>query len=166
VKYVLISGYVAILFGRSRSSEDIDIFIEQLPKERFTQLWDTLMNTGFSCINAGTAEEAYDDYLTEKLSIRFAQGDEIIPNMEVCFPKRPDHEDVLKKPLRVELNEYTLFISPIESQIAYKISMNTPKDIEDARYLYKIFEEHLNRGLLELWLRKFQIGSELRRYLQ
>ena len=25
IKYVIVSGYVAILFGRSRSSEDIDI---------------------------------------------------------------------------------------------------------------------------------------------
>lgn len=27
VKYVLVSGYIAILFGRSRSSEDIDMFM-------------------------------------------------------------------------------------------------------------------------------------------
>ncbi len=28
IKYVIVSGYVAILFGRSRISEDVDILIE------------------------------------------------------------------------------------------------------------------------------------------
>jgi hypothetical protein len=38
IDYVLISGYVSILFGRSRSSEDIDIFIEKLDYDRFCRL--------------------------------------------------------------------------------------------------------------------------------
>lgn len=29
IKYVLVSGYVSILFGRSRSSEDIDIIVKK-----------------------------------------------------------------------------------------------------------------------------------------
>ena len=34
VHYVLISGYVAILFGRSRTTEDVDMFIEQLSPQK------------------------------------------------------------------------------------------------------------------------------------
>ncbi|HLD41949.1 MAG TPA: hypothetical protein VJB06_02850 [archaeon] len=33
-KYVIVSGYVAILFGRSRGTEDIDMFIGRLAKEK------------------------------------------------------------------------------------------------------------------------------------
>lgn len=29
IKYVLVSGYVSILFGRSRSSEDIDMIVKR-----------------------------------------------------------------------------------------------------------------------------------------
>jgi predicted nucleotidyltransferase len=34
INYVIISGYVAILFGRSRMSEDVDIFIENISFEK------------------------------------------------------------------------------------------------------------------------------------
>ncbi len=33
--YVIMSGYIAILFGRSRSTEDIDLFIDRLPQKKF-----------------------------------------------------------------------------------------------------------------------------------
>jgi len=46
----LISGYVAILFGRSRASEDIDIFIEKLSYDRFLELWKAL-DEKFECLN-------------------------------------------------------------------------------------------------------------------
>lgn len=31
IDYVVISGYIAILFGRSRNTEDVDLFIEEMP---------------------------------------------------------------------------------------------------------------------------------------
>ena len=46
IKYVLVSGYVSILFGRSRSSEDIDIIMEKISIERFKRLWAEL---SFNC---------------------------------------------------------------------------------------------------------------------
>jgi len=45
IQYVLISGYVAILFGRSRSSEDIDLFIEEIDFTKFEKLWKALYET-------------------------------------------------------------------------------------------------------------------------
>ena len=38
VRYVLVSGYVSILFGRSRSSEDIDIIANKISKNQFSNL--------------------------------------------------------------------------------------------------------------------------------
>jgi len=34
-RYVIVSGYVAILFGRSRGTEDIGILIEKITKSEF-----------------------------------------------------------------------------------------------------------------------------------
>ena len=48
VKYVLVSGYVSILFGRSRSSEDIDIIVKKIPKRRFAVLWEDLSKKNFA----------------------------------------------------------------------------------------------------------------------
>ena len=42
-KYVLVSGYVSILLGRSRSSEDVDIIIQKIDFSTFQNL--TLINT-------------------------------------------------------------------------------------------------------------------------
>ena len=38
IEYVIISGYIAILFGRSRNTEDVDLFIAQMPFEKFISL--------------------------------------------------------------------------------------------------------------------------------
>lgn len=40
--YVIISGYVAILLGRSRSTEDIDVFIREMDFEAFSRFYDEL----------------------------------------------------------------------------------------------------------------------------
>lgn len=41
-EYVIVSGYVAIFFGRSRISEDVDIFIKELSLEKFKKCMLTL----------------------------------------------------------------------------------------------------------------------------
>ena len=40
--YVIISGYVAILLGRSRASEDVDILIPKIDFSKFKTLYDEL----------------------------------------------------------------------------------------------------------------------------
>ena len=38
--YVVISGYVTILLGRTRATDDIDVFIKPLSKEKFIHLYN------------------------------------------------------------------------------------------------------------------------------
>src|SRR3989344_8336536 len=73
IDYVIISGYIAILFGRSRNTEDIDLFIEEITFEKFRQFWKELDKAGFECLNTSSIEEAYNGYLNEKLAVRFAE---------------------------------------------------------------------------------------------
>src|SRR3989344_6713171 len=63
IKYVIISGYVAILFGRSRASEDIDLLMERIDYHRFSLLWEELASK-FICINTSNPIEAYNEYLS------------------------------------------------------------------------------------------------------
>jgi len=62
IKHVLISGYVSILFGRSRTSEDVDMIIEKLDFARFKKLWDEVYKD-FECINTENPKSAYEEYL-------------------------------------------------------------------------------------------------------
>ena len=165
VKYALVSGYVSILFGRSRSSEDIDIIVKKLPKRRFAVLWDDLLKY-FECLVPDNFESAYDKYLMKQTSIRFSRKDQPIPNIEFMFPKAEDLDNwVLKNGKQVRLNRQILKISPIELQIAYKLFLGSGKDIEDARHLYQLFKENLNQKLLSEFLLKLDKKGLFNRYL-
>lgn len=85
---MIVSGYVAILFGRSRSSEDVDIFIDRITRERFFGLWDDLTKK-FECLNTTDPADAYDEYQLNDTALRFSYPKRFIPNMETKFPKSP-----------------------------------------------------------------------------
>ena len=166
IRYVLVSGYVSILFGRSRSSEDIDIIVKKMSKHRFSGLWKELSKKDFECIVPDNFESAYDKYLMNQTSIRFSKKDQPIPNIEFMFPKAEDLDNwVLKNGKQVLLNRHVLKISPIELQIAYKLFLASGKDIEDARHLYQLFKENLDQKLLAQFLLKLDKKGRFNRYL-
>lgn len=164
IDYVIISGYVAILFGRSRISEDIDVFIEYISLDTFKRLWNSLEES-FYCINTDNFEDAYKEYLKNNDAIRLAKKDKFIPNIEIKFPKIDLDLLSLKNRIKVVVNDNIIYISPIELQIVFKLSLGSEKDIEDARYLYGIFKEKLNKELLEELFRKLNIPGEHKRYI-
>ena len=47
VPYVLVSGYVAILFGRARGTEDVDFLLRPITFEEFQRLYADLLRQGF-----------------------------------------------------------------------------------------------------------------------
>jgi len=165
INYVLISGYVSIMFGRNRASEDIDIFIEKLTIARFKGLWEELSKK-FECINASDFKSAYEDYLLKGTAIRFSKSKSYIPNMEVKFPKNELDEWTIKNKRKVILNREMLFISPLELQIPFKLFLGSEKDIEDARYLYKLFKDNIDAGLLKEFNRKLNIEPLFDKYLR
>ncbi len=162
---MIISGYIPILFGRNRSSEDIDVFIEKMSFEKFKKFWNALEKE-FECIITGDARDAYDSYLADKHALRFSRKGEFIPNMELKFPKVELDFWTLSSRKEVLLNRNRLYISPIELQIPFKLFLGSEKDIEDARYLYGIFKEHLDFALLDEFNRKLNISKLFNKYLK
>ncbi|WP_461863162.1 hypothetical protein [Thermococcus sp.] len=75
------------------------------------------------------------------MAVRVARGGEIIPNAKIKFSKDSIHAEALRNRLRVLFNDKTLYISPIELQIAYKLYLGSDKDYEDALFLYELFKE-------------------------
>ncbi len=59
IKYILVSGFVAIAHGRSRGTEDIGIVIERIGSAKFSRLFEYLEDSGFECIRPGTSEEVF-----------------------------------------------------------------------------------------------------------
>ena len=77
---MIVSGYVSILLGRSRATEDVDLLIPSLNKEKFFEIWDNLYDSGFECLNTSDKLEAFN--MTQDHAIRFAVKGKPIPNME------------------------------------------------------------------------------------
>ena len=150
IKYVVISGYVAILFGRSRASEDIDIIAEKVSKETFRKLWASAAEK-FECINTSVCEDAFSEYLEEGSAIRFSRKGQFIPNVEFKFQKN-------------EVDRWS--ISSLELQISFKLYLGTEKDIEDAKHLYEVFKDKLNPALIAEFNRKFKVEDAFNRYLK
>lgn len=165
IDYVIISGYIAILFGRSRNTEDVDLFIEEMPLERFKLFWEVLYKEGFECLNTSSAEEAYEDYLKDKLAIRFAEKRMLEPNFEMKFPKTKYNNYSLRNKVTVILNGEKLITSEMELQIAFKLNLGSDKDFEDARHLYNLFKEHLDVNLLKKQISELRVEKQAEKVL-
>lgn len=149
-KYLLISGYVSLLFGRSRTTEDIDIFIETISKEKFATLYTDLQQK-YWCLNAEDVDEIYE-YLAEGLSVRFAKKNDMIPNFEIKFARKKHDKDALQKPFVVKAAEGNFCLSSIEQQIAYKkYYLKSDKDLEDAAHLENLFKGALDTKKIEMY---------------
>jgi len=155
-RYVIVSGYVTILFGRSRGTEDVDFVIEPLSKEKFLPMCEDAQKTGFEFLNPEDCEGLYE-MLAERLGIRMVRKGGIIPNAEIKFPKDEFHMEALEKRIPVQFNGRVIYISPIELQIAYKLYLGTDKDVEDAFFLYELFKEKIDRRALNDYARRLDV---------
>lgn len=158
VKYVIVSGYLAILTGRSRTTEDIDIIIEELSGEGVEELTESLERNGYWCINADL--EDVHDLLASGIAARFAREGEMVPNFETKFPKSALDRIALRESMRAELGDASIPIVPLEQQIAYKLYLGADKDLEDALHLYELFGEKLDEGDLNRYLEKLEVKEE------
>lgn len=88
IRYVLVSGYVAILFGRSRSSEDIDVMVEKMSEEQFLELSDKITKS-FDCIITDNPKSAYEKTTCPSGRRSGSPGRESsCPTWNSCFPRR------------------------------------------------------------------------------
>jgi len=146
--YVIVSGYVSILFGRSRATEDIDLIVPKMSKKAFLLLFNDL-SKGFECINSSSPGELYENYLCNGTAVRFSRKSKPIPNIEFKFAKTKIDYDALSHKICVKMGSKELIISSIELQIAFKeIILGSDKDLEDAEHLKAVFEKNLNMAKL------------------
>ena len=159
--YVLVSGYVSILFGRSRATEDVDLLIPKMPLEKFKEIWDIIKEKDFECINTLNVEDAFK--MLDEYAIRFCRKGKPVPNMEFKRSSNEIHEYSLKNKIKVKIKDGFLFISPIEMQIAYKLMLGkggNEKDLEDAKHLYELFKENINKEELFNLINEFGVEEQ------
>jgi hypothetical protein len=114
-KYIIVSGFVAIAHGRSRGTEDIDVIIERITKEKFTALFSDLEKAGFVCVQPGKSKDIYKDYLLENTSIRFVKKGTFVPDMELKLSKDALDDYQLGNRKKLPLTGLDLYYKPAEN---------------------------------------------------
>ena len=157
--YVIVSGYIALLFGRPRTTEDIDIITNIKGNKEFNHIWKEAYANGYYCINGNDPNEAYEIIL-EGSSVRFAKKGAIFPNFELKLPRNEIEHTALDDRLELRFGKNNINISPIELQIAYKLYLGSGKDYEDARYLYKLLYKYINLKKLKALIKSLRVEKE------
>lgn len=166
VRHVFVSGYVAILFGRARVSEDVDLLLEPLDAKRFTRLWKALISR-FECHATDEPGDAFERYFSEGVALRFSRPGSPMPNVEMKRIKDAHDRRSLEGALSVRLNDRVVPISPLGLQIAYKLHLGSRKDLQDARYLYRTVGGMVDRTELLKTAHSLEVpGKRLRRVLR
>jgi hypothetical protein len=133
--------------------------------EKFESFWKALDKNGFECIHVCEPKEAYEEFLLNKTSIRFAEKGDFQPNFELKFPHSKYNHYSLQHKIKVLLNKSQLNTSEIELQIAFKLNLGSDKDFEDARHLYKVFKEVIDIELLKHQVKELNVEKEAEKIL-
>lgn len=161
IDHVFISGYVAILAGRSRATEDIDVLLERTSTDKIDQLVEALEDERLwgPAMPLDSMEEMLDD------NIWIARDDEMVPHIEAKFVDDEYDRAFLGNKIAAKITsvDVELPIGPLELQIAYKLYLDTPTDFEDAVHLYSMFEESLRTHELEQWVEKLDAEEDYER---
>ncbi|RAW46081.1 hypothetical protein DQW50_06320 [Halorubrum sp. 48-1-W] len=161
IEHVYIAGYVSILAGRARSTEDVDVLIERIGEETADELAETLEENGFW----GPAMPLSSIYemLDNGDNIWVAPREQVTPHLEVKFARDEFDRASLRNAITARIGGKTIPIGPLELQIAYKLYLGAQKDIEDAVHLYTLLEESLSVSHLEGWVTRLDVESEYER---
>lgn len=141
--YLIVSGFVSICTGRTRGTEDIDIIIPVMEKEKFITLFEELDKNNFWCYQGDNPKDVYT-YIENLNSLRFAKTNELFPNIELVPFNQTKKAKYFEfgHPQKIKIKDFEFKIPPLEFEILYKeIILKGKKDIEDAKHLRTFFSE-------------------------
>ena len=159
IEHVYVSGYVAILTGRSRATEDVDVLLERVDYETVDELVDRLDEEGLW--GPAMPLDRMDELLEDNIWV--AEEGEIVPHLEVKYVDDRFDRASLEGRLVARIGGAELPVGPLELQIAYKLWMGSQTDFEDAVHLYTLFEESLRTDDLEGWVDELGVQEEYER---
>lgn len=158
IEHVYIAGYVSILAGRARSTEDVDVLIGDIDESTADELVAILEAEGFW--GAAMPLDSLYEMLANGDNIWVAPQDQVTPHLEVKFVSDEFDRASLENAITARIDEETIPIGPLELQIAYKLYLGAQKDLEDAVHLYTLFQQSLSIGRLEAWVSKLDVEAE------
>lgn len=160
--HVFVSGYVAILTGRSRSTEDIDVLIERLDPHELDVLMERAREANLW--GPATPLESTGSVLEDGGNVWVAREGEHLPHLEVKFERDEFDRASLDGSLPAHIGDRTLPIGPLELQIAYKLYLGTETDLDDAFHIATLFEQTLREPEIQDWVERLGVEEEYDRF--
>lgn len=161
IEHVYVAGYVSILAGRARSTEGIDVLIEEIDEDTADALVSALSAAGFW--RPAMPLPSLYGMLSNGDNIWVAPDDQVTPHIEVKFVRDEFDRAALDHAITARIAGETFPIGPLELQIAYKLYLGTRTDVEDAVHLYTLFGERLSVPRLEEWVTRLDVEDEYER---
>jgi len=158
VDHVYVAGYVSILAGRARSTEDVHVLVERIDEATAEQLATRLDEEGFW--GAAMPLSSTYEMLSHGDPVWVAPQDQVTPHLELKFVGDEFDRASLENAITARIDGHEVPIGPLELQIAYKLHLGAQKDLEDAVHLYTLFEESLSTERLEEWVGRLGVEDE------
>lgn len=158
VAYAVVSGYVAVLLGRSRATEDVDVITEPFSEATAEDLAGRLREAGYW--GSAMPLDSVHEMLSDDSIVRIAEDGHRVPNVELKFATDEYDRTSLANTVAIRLNDRELRAGELELQIAYKLYLGSQKDFEDAVYLYELTEPTLNTQKLESYATDLGVEEE------
>ena len=156
-KYVIVSGYVSILLGEERPTQDVDILISSLSKDTARKMYEELFSRGFEI--PGDFEDFW------KILFELKEKIDIFTEKKWYFDVRcvKTFFDIfsLENRMIVNINGNRVFIAPPEIQIPYKIYLGADKDLKDAAFLYSKLKNIINMKKMETLAKEMGISLKV-----
>lgn len=161
IAHVFVSGYVAILAGRSRATQDIDVLLERLDEPTVERLVERLKAENYW----GASMPLDDMYamLSNGDNVWVAPDGDVVPHLEVKYADDEFDRASLESSIDAEIGDATIPIGPLELQVAYKLYLGDKTSFEDAVHLYTLFGENLTQQELEDWVDRLSVEREYER---
>lgn len=162
VEYVVVSGYVLLLTGRNRMTEDVDLILAATSRSTLQRLADRLAENGY--VATPPPIDRLPSFIQQS-HVDVSREGRRVPSFDLSLADTELGRNALEDPLIVRFAGREIPVAPLEQQIAYKLYMaGDPRewkgtDYEDALHLYTLFEERLNTEELETYVR--QLDAEV-----
>jgi len=142
IKYVLVGGVAALIYGRPRTTLDVDIVIDSANIEDVKRLETTLKAYGFSLRDNEIAEA-----LGEKSNCSVFLKD-CIYRIDIQGTYSPLDSRCLNNRLLMKIYEQDTYIQKAEDLIVAKLVYRSPQDYEDVHAILLRQKEKLDYNYL------------------
>ena len=171
LKYVIVGGIALIHYGHVRTTQYIDLIIENDPS-KISNLIKLLKNYEFDVMS----DQLYKGY-KEKTNVTVFDNRSYL-RLDIKFAEKESENEVLKNAKQVKILDKSLLIAPLEYVLIGKIlyigqvedipdsGLLEYQDIIDFLTLFHVNKENLDLVFLEKKIKELGLDSTLKRLIE